>query len=293
VRVALILIGILLACVGIFPVDRFFLLHNTVATGMAVCFAAVDRAAVVPAPDLARVRRARLGVRAGDRAARRVLRDRLHNLTAVELIAAVLIFSWIIVFLRTAGADHGPWDAERVVRGGASARTERRAPVSRRSAVVHGGEPLDLCSASSTVRRMIDDMASSTSNSRGSRTEQRGALAADLAVGGRRVAGGLELALVLELSRSRRRTRSIRHRRRRPRCRRYADSEVGSSVRNGEASPCRCRPAGRDRNRGGRSQGGWILRAMSLSGALGAYPLQRARRQWEHRPSSAPRRRDR
>jgi len=26
-----------------------------------------------------------------------------YNLTAVELIAAVLIFSWIIVFLRTAG----------------------------------------------------------------------------------------------------------------------------------------------------------------------------------------------
>ncbi|WP_454113389.1 hypothetical protein [Microbacterium maritypicum] len=31
-----------------------------------------------------------------------------YNLTAVELIAAVLIFSWIIVFLRTAGSVTAP-----------------------------------------------------------------------------------------------------------------------------------------------------------------------------------------
>jgi hypothetical protein len=30
-----------------------------------------------------------------------------YNLTAVELVAAVLIFSWIIVFLRNTGAMHG------------------------------------------------------------------------------------------------------------------------------------------------------------------------------------------
>ena len=35
------LIGIFLACVGIFPVDEFFLVHNTVATGMAVIFAVI------------------------------------------------------------------------------------------------------------------------------------------------------------------------------------------------------------------------------------------------------------
>ena len=40
-RVGLVLIGIFLACVGIFPVDEFFLVHNTVATGMAVIFAAI------------------------------------------------------------------------------------------------------------------------------------------------------------------------------------------------------------------------------------------------------------
>ncbi|MGO4680581.1 DUF998 domain-containing protein [Microbacterium sp. 2MCAF23] len=123
VRVALILIGLFLACVGIFPVDRFFLLHNTVATGMAVCFAAV----VIALPWLLRrISRvfvvlgwvfvlviALLGV---------FFATGYYNLTAVELVAAVLIFSWIIVFLRTAGADHGPWDAERVVRAEAAAR---------------------------------------------------------------------------------------------------------------------------------------------------------------------------
>ena len=123
VRVGLILIGILLACVGIFPVDRFFLLHNTVATGMAVCFAVV----VVGLPwFLRRISRvfvalgwiyvlviALLGV---------FFATGYYNLTAVELIAAVLIFSWIIVFLRTAGADHGAWDQERSTRAEAVAR---------------------------------------------------------------------------------------------------------------------------------------------------------------------------
>src|SRR4029453_11965746 len=40
-RSGLVLIGIFLALVGVFPVDRFFLVHNTVATGMAVVFAAL------------------------------------------------------------------------------------------------------------------------------------------------------------------------------------------------------------------------------------------------------------
>jgi len=105
VRGGLILMGIFLACVGIFPVDEFFLLHNTVATGMAVVFAVV----VVGLPwFLASIPRvfvlfgwayvlviALLGA---------FFAVGYYNLTAVELIAAVLIFSWIIVFLRTAGS---------------------------------------------------------------------------------------------------------------------------------------------------------------------------------------------
>ena len=105
VRGGLILMGVFLACVGLFPVDEFFLLHNTVATGMAVVFAVV----VVGLPwFLASMPRvfvvfgwayvlviALLGV---------FFAVGYYNLTAVELIAAVLIFSWIIVFLRTAGS---------------------------------------------------------------------------------------------------------------------------------------------------------------------------------------------
>ncbi|UYO96221.1 DUF998 domain-containing protein [Microbacterium sp. M28] len=103
VRIAMALIGVFLACVGIFPVDEFFLLHNTVATGMAVAFAAVVIALPWLLPTIARVFVvlgyvyvaviALLGV---------FFATGYYNLTAVELIAAVLIFSWIIVFLRTA-----------------------------------------------------------------------------------------------------------------------------------------------------------------------------------------------
>ena len=109
VRGGLILMGIFLACVGIFPVDEFFALHNTVATGMAVAFAVV----VVGLPWFVRgVPRVFVGfgwtyvlviVLLGA-----FFAVGYYNLTAVELIAAVLIFSWIIVFLRTAGAMGSP-----------------------------------------------------------------------------------------------------------------------------------------------------------------------------------------
>ncbi len=105
VRGGLILMGIFLALVGVFPVDEFFLVHNTVATGMAVVFGVI----VVGLPwFLAGIPRvfvvfgwvyvlviAVLAI---------LFAVGYYNLTAVELIAAVLIFSWIIVFLRTAGS---------------------------------------------------------------------------------------------------------------------------------------------------------------------------------------------
>jgi len=103
VRIALALIGLFLACVGIFPVDEFFLVHNTVATGMAVAFAGVVIGLPWLLPTISRVFVvlgyiyvaviALLGV---------FFATGYYNLTAVELIAAILIFSWIIVFLRTA-----------------------------------------------------------------------------------------------------------------------------------------------------------------------------------------------
>ena len=103
-RVGLVLIGIFLACVGIFPVNEFLLVHNTVATGMAVIFAAIVIGLRWLVPTMPRVfvllGYAYVGVI--------VLLGIFfavgyYNLTAVELVAGVLIFSWIIVFLRNTG----------------------------------------------------------------------------------------------------------------------------------------------------------------------------------------------
>jgi len=101
-RTGLVLVGVFLAAVGIFPVDRFFLLHNTVATGMAVAFAGLICALPWLLPTLPRVFFALGYVFVAVIALLGVFfATGYYNLTAVELIAAVLIFSWIIVFLRT------------------------------------------------------------------------------------------------------------------------------------------------------------------------------------------------
>lgn len=105
VRVGLILLGVFLACVGLFPVDEFFVLHNTVATGMAVVFAVVVVGLPWLLPAIPRVFVALGWVYVLVIALLAVFfATGYYNLTAVELIAAVLIFSWIIVFLRTAGS---------------------------------------------------------------------------------------------------------------------------------------------------------------------------------------------
>ncbi|WP_407360922.1 DUF998 domain-containing protein [Microbacterium sp. LBN7] len=109
VRGGLILLGVFLACVGIFPVDEFFLVHNTVATGMTVVFAVV----VVGLPWFLRSIPRVFVVFGWVYVLVIVLLAVFfvvgyYNLTAVELIAAVLIFSWIIVFLRTASSTGSP-----------------------------------------------------------------------------------------------------------------------------------------------------------------------------------------
>ncbi|MGW8481713.1 DUF998 domain-containing protein [Microbacterium sp. NPDC055903] len=109
VRGGLILMGIFLALVGVFPVDDFFLVHNTVATGMAVVFAVVVVGLPWFLPGIPRV-----FVVFGWVYVLVILMLAIffavgyYNLTAVELIAAILIFSWIIVFLRTAGSVDDP-----------------------------------------------------------------------------------------------------------------------------------------------------------------------------------------
>ncbi|WP_309127839.1 DUF998 domain-containing protein [Microbacterium sp.] len=112
-RTGLVLVGLFLAAVGVFPVDRFFALHNTVATGMVVVYGVMICALPWLLPTLPRVFFA-LGYAyvAVIALLAMFFVTGYYNLTAVELIAAVLIFSWIIVFLRTTATvtarDDGP-----------------------------------------------------------------------------------------------------------------------------------------------------------------------------------------
>lgn len=112
VRYGLVAIGILLALVGVFPVDEFFLVHNTVATGMAVVFAVIVIGLPRFLPTMPRVFVYLGWVYVGVIVVLGVFfAVGYYNLTAVELVAGVLIFSWIILFLR----NTGPAGPKRVV----------------------------------------------------------------------------------------------------------------------------------------------------------------------------------
>lgn len=105
VRVGLILIGVLLACVGIFPLNVSATLHNASAVGMVLVFALVVfwvRGALPAAPAAFFV----LGyVFFGTIVLMLVFfAVGYYVLTAAELVAGVLVFSWLIVYLRVSGA---------------------------------------------------------------------------------------------------------------------------------------------------------------------------------------------
>ncbi len=110
VRTLFVLLGILLGCVGVFPVSDFLLIHNTVATGMTVAFAALVFGLPTLIPTMPR-----LFVALGFSFVAAIILLALlfafgiYNLTAVELVSALLIFTWIILFLRnveTIGRHH-------------------------------------------------------------------------------------------------------------------------------------------------------------------------------------------
>ena len=105
VRGAIALIGVLLACVGIFPVDEFVTAHNASATGMAAVYVAMTIGLRVFIPAMPRVFVLLGYVFVGVIVVLAVLfATGYYNLTAVELVAFLLIFSWLIVFLRNTGA---------------------------------------------------------------------------------------------------------------------------------------------------------------------------------------------
>lgn len=116
VQIAFVVIGLGLAGVGLVPVNVSLFFHNTFATGMAVVFVALlvslrwvldglPRAVFVFSDALL------IGV-----ALAVVLWWPVgyYNLTALELIAAGLIFTWLIVFIRNLGALAGVSEGEPV-----------------------------------------------------------------------------------------------------------------------------------------------------------------------------------
>ncbi|MRX44854.1 DUF998 domain-containing protein [Agromyces kandeliae] len=112
VRVCLVLIGVLLACVGIFPVDTHFWIHTVAASGMAVTFFVLVVALRRWIPGTSRTF---LVVGWSFMAVVVLLAVYfivgLYTLTAVELVAGILVFTWIILFIRNVaalGADARP-----------------------------------------------------------------------------------------------------------------------------------------------------------------------------------------
>lgn len=104
VRGALVLIGGLLACVGIFPLDQNETAHNVAASGMLVVFVTVVIRLRWWVPSMPRVFVFLGYVDAAIIAVLAVLfLTGYYTLTAVELVAFLLVFSWLIVFLRQTG----------------------------------------------------------------------------------------------------------------------------------------------------------------------------------------------
>ncbi|MFF2387480.1 DUF998 domain-containing protein [Agromyces sp. NPDC058104] len=109
VAVFLAVIGVLLACVGVFPVDEFLTAHNISATGMAIVFTVLVLSLHRFIPTTPRVFLLLGYVYLGVIVVMAVFFiSGYYNLTAVELVVAVLVFSWVIVFLRNPGEPVPP-----------------------------------------------------------------------------------------------------------------------------------------------------------------------------------------
>ncbi|PQZ53313.1 MULTISPECIES: DUF998 domain-containing protein [unclassified Microbacterium] len=105
VRTCLIIVGIFLGMVGVFPVDEHFALHTGVASGMVVAYAVLVIAVRWWVPGVSRtflllgyvftLLIVVLSV---------FFAVGYYTLTAVELVAGTVVFTWIILFIRTADA---------------------------------------------------------------------------------------------------------------------------------------------------------------------------------------------
>lgn len=105
VRVTLIVLGVFLGMVGLFPVDRFFALHTGVASGMVAAFGVL----VIALPKwITGIPRAFVALGWLFLAVTLLLAVFFfigyYTLTAVELVAGILVFTWIVLFIRNAAA---------------------------------------------------------------------------------------------------------------------------------------------------------------------------------------------
>ena len=101
-------LGLCLACVGIFPVDRFLALHNSVATGMVLIFVwlvlAIHR--LVPGFPVTFFLLGYSFLVAIVVVTILFFPVGYYNLTALELVAAAAILGWVVILIRTVAA-HG------------------------------------------------------------------------------------------------------------------------------------------------------------------------------------------
>lgn len=105
VRVCLVVVGVFLALVGVFPVNLFFAIHTGVASGMVVAYGVL----VIALPRwITGMPRAFVLVGWLFLAITLLLAVFFfvgyYTLTAVELVAGILVFTWIILFIRNASA---------------------------------------------------------------------------------------------------------------------------------------------------------------------------------------------
>lgn len=105
VRRCLIIVGVFLALVGVFTVDEFFGIHTAVASGMVVAFATlvVGLRKWVPGLPKAFITLGYVFIAVIVLLAI-FFAIGFYTLTAVELVAGILVFAWIVLFIRNAAA---------------------------------------------------------------------------------------------------------------------------------------------------------------------------------------------
>ena len=105
VRVCLVVVGVFLALVGVFPVNLFFGIHTGVASGMVVAYGVLVIGLPKWIPGMPRPF-VLLGwlFLAVTLVLAVFFAIGYYTLTAVELVAGILVFTWIILFIRNAAA---------------------------------------------------------------------------------------------------------------------------------------------------------------------------------------------